>query len=100
MKRNETSCVQALLHDTNDAFLSCGGGMNTDYAEFAGMALSDFRTVLRRPHLKRKELVAMLRKGMRVSHYQDKSIWAVAMENQLKNAANLNAYVKAFKEKP
>lgn len=80
--------VQALIHDTNEAFMSCGGSVNTDYAEFAGMALSEFKAVLKNPALTRSELVGMLRRGMAKSKCDDPGQWPILMAHQLRTAAN------------
>lgn len=82
--------VEALLDETNEEFLAYSGSMNTDYAEFAGMALSAFRRELRDPSLTRGELVAMLRRGMAKSHYDKKAEWSALMAKQLQKACNGN----------
>ena len=82
--------VEELIHETNEAFLSCSGSMNTDYAEFAGMALAQFKRELRDPNLTRRQLVAMLRRGMAKSQCNDKARWSALMARQLDKACNTN----------
>ncbi|MDB2682817.1 hypothetical protein N9Z27_01025 [Alphaproteobacteria bacterium] len=91
MAHNFYGRVQTLIEETNDAFLSCDGSVNTDYAEFAGMALSDFKAVLRNPSLTRAQLIYMLRRGMAKARYDDPVRWSALMAQQLKKAANRNS---------
>ena len=81
---------EELIHETNEAFLACSGSMNTDYAEFAGMALPQFRRELRDPSLTRRQLVSMLRRGMAKSDTNNKARWSALMARQLKKACNSN----------
>jgi len=90
MTQHMPSRVEALIHETNEAFLSCSGSMNTDYAEFAGMALPQFKRELRDPSLTRARLIAMLRRGMAKSHCDDKARWSALMARQLNKACNGN----------
>ena len=89
MVQHISSRVEALINETNDAFLSCSGSMNTDYAEFAGMALSRFRHELRDPNLTRRQLVAILRRGL--AQCNSKGRWSDLMAMQLKQSANMNS---------
>ena len=90
MRQHTKNRVEELIHETNEAFLSCSGSMNTDYAEFAGMALPQFRRELRDPNLTRRQLVAMLRRGMAKSDTNSKARWSALMARQLKKACNTN----------
>jgi len=80
--------VQALIEETNDAFQSCDGCVNTDYAGFASMAISEFKTALQTPDLRRRDLVRMLRKSMSQVRADDPMRWSALMAQQLKKAAN------------
>ena len=87
------SRIRALIEDTNDAFMSLGGGMNTDYAEFAGMALSEFKTALSEPGLTRSQLIGMLRSGMAKTRNDDPKRWTALMARQLERAVNAAANI-------
>jgi hypothetical protein len=54
--------IQDLIEGTHEAFESCGT-VNTDYAGFAAMALSEFKDALSKPDLTAHELRAILRQG-------------------------------------
>lgn len=82
------SRIRALIQDTNDAFLSVEGGNNTDYAEFAGMALSEFKQALRDPNLTRSRLIGLLRKGMFETKHADPDQWSILMAHQLNSSSN------------
>ncbi len=56
--------IRALIQETNDAFISTGGGMNTDYAEYATLAFAEFQAALNDPTLTKDDLMKMLRRGM------------------------------------
>lgn len=88
MAHNFYGRVQTLIEETNDAFLSYDGSVNTDYAGFAGMAISEFKTALKSPDLTRRELVGMLRKSMAQARSDDPMRWSALMAQQLKKAAN------------
>ena len=80
--------IQALIEDTNAAFMSCDGSMNTDYAEFASLALSEFKTALRDPALTRNDLMKILRKGMAKHRNRDPDMWSALMAKHIGKAAN------------
>ena len=86
--------IKMLIEETNDAFSSCNGHMNTDYAEFAALALSEFKHVLRNPRLTRKQLCVMLRTGM-IKHkdIDPESNWATFMAHYVARSANKNAEI-------
>lgn len=88
MTYHSHSRIRALIQDTNDAFLSIEGGSNTDYADFAGMALSEFKQALRDPNLTRSRLVSLLRKGMFETKHADPDQWSILMAYQLNSATN------------
>ena len=62
--------IKLLIEETNDAFYSCGH-MNTDFADFASLALGEFRHALRDPRLSPRDLRRMLRDAMCRDHYTD-----------------------------
>ncbi len=86
--------IQTLIEETSDAFFSFHGCVNSDYAEFAGMALSEFKAALRDPSLTRSELIDMLRKGMLDTRSDDPERWSALMAQQLKKASNRNVIAK------
>lgn len=65
--------------------------MNSDYADFAGMALGQFKDALCDPDLTREELEKMLRKGMsRHRKSAPDSCWTTFMAGYVAQASNGN----------
>lgn len=98
MDHSVHSAVVTVLEETGSAYRSFSdfNSANTDFAEFAGMALAQFKTALRRPELTREDLQSMLRRGM-VSHRTGAGIetgeggqrgWATFMASYVTQAAN------------
>ena len=92
MKHFNYGRMQALLYETKNAYDTPGGVINADYAEFASMAIADFRRVLRNPKLKRTELIAMIRKNMPKARTEDGQLWPIVMAKYMGRSANTNAY--------
>ena len=90
MTLNVHTRIQTLIEETNDAFTTCYGHMNGDYAEFATLALSDFKSVLAQPTLTGSELKRMLRRGMSECRGQDPRNWAALMAQHIARALNQN----------
>ena len=87
--------IRVLIEETNDAFSSYGS-MNGDYADFATLALSDFKTILSDPSLTRTQLKTMIRDSMtkcRNSEPEcnDTECWANLMARYVTKSANSNA---------
>ena len=81
--------IKMLIEETNDAFASCDTGMNADYAEFATLALSEFKHVLSNPALTRRELMGVLRSGMAKHKVVDpESCWATFMAYYIAKTSN------------
>ncbi len=59
--------VKFVIDETSAAYetFSAHDYMNADFADFAGMALGQFKDALRRPELTRADLEALLRSGMK-----------------------------------
>lgn len=83
--------IRVLIEETNDAFSSCGS-VNTDYAEFASMALGEFKHVLGNPKLTRNRLTKILRTGTkRHRKSSPESNWSDFMAEYIsRKAANRN----------
>lgn len=81
--------IRILIEQTNDAF-SCYDAVNADYAEFATLALSDFKEALRNPNLTRGQLTRMLRRGMMKHSDKDPGSWAAFMAAHVARAANID----------
>lgn len=62
MSKSINHNIQHLIEETSDAFTRYDN-MNTDYAAFASMALSEFKTVLKAPDLTAQQLRKILRNG-------------------------------------
>lgn len=83
--------IKNLIEGTHEAFEQTQGAMNTDYAGFAAMALSEFKEVLSKPDLTAHELRAILRKG-NTSHREKnpEESWPSFMARYVKRQANGN----------
>ncbi len=84
--------VKMLIEETNDAFFSCDGCVNADYAEFATLALSEFKHVLHNPRLTGHQLRKMLRTG--ASRHKDidpESCWSTFMAHYVAQTSNKNS---------
>lgn len=84
------SRIRVLLEETNDAFYSCGRNGNADFAEFATLALSEFKHILHNPKLTSAELQGLLRKGMSKHKDKDPNRWSVFMAQHVAREANQN----------
>lgn len=82
--------IKMVIEETNDAF-SAYGSMNTDYAEFATLSLSEFKHALSNPHLTDRQLKRMIRTGMSKHKNADPgSCWATFMARHVANTSNKN----------
>lgn len=81
--------IRILIEQTNDAF-ACYDAVNADFAEFATLALSDFKEALRNPNLTRGQLTQMLRRGMMKHQDKDPGSWAAFMAAHIARAANID----------
>lgn len=82
--------MKHLIEDTNHAFANCGG-VNTDYADFATMALSDFRSLLGTPRLTDRELKQLIRKANNSHRARNQGgCWATFMAQHIARQANSN----------
>ena len=82
--------VKAIIERTSDAFAQYDS-VNADYASFASMALSEFKTALNEPDLTGRELRRMLRRGHVKHQAQDsKASWSTFMAQYVERKANSN----------
>lgn len=81
--------IRVLLEETNDAYASCGS-VNADFAEFAAMAITEFKTVLGDPDLTGERLIEILRRAMNKHQDKDSGSWSIFMANHIAWAANRN----------
>lgn len=79
--------IRVLLEETSDAFASYDT-VNADFADFAVLAFSEFKSVLGNPDLTREELIRILRKGLNKHQDKDSASWAVFMAHHIAKAAN------------
>lgn len=83
--------IKSLIEETNGAFFECRGAINTDYAEFATMSLTEFKNALQDPRLSADGLVSLLRKGATEHRSADpESCWATFMAHYIARTANRN----------
>lgn len=87
--------IRDLIEDTNNLFENCGG-VNTDYADFATIALADFKRLLGDPSLTDRQLKQLIRKADR-SHktMNQKASWAVFMAEHIAEQANSNRQLQS-----
>jgi hypothetical protein len=84
--------IRILLEETNDAYSSYDT-VNADFADFAVLALTEFKNVLGNPELTKEQLIKILRKGMSKHGDKDSGSWSVFMAHHIANAANSDARV-------
>lgn len=89
--------MKTLIEDTSDAYsiFAESHQANTDYAEFAAQALSDFQKVLDSPTLTQQKLSQILRNGS-YEHRQKAphSCWASFLAGYVRNASNAARVLK------
>lgn len=91
MQSNIHQRIKNLLEETNDAFVGCAGCLNSDYAAFASLRLSEFKSLLENPELTGKELRHMLRKGDQSQRARDpEGCWSSFLANYVTKNANQN----------
>jgi hypothetical protein len=81
--------IRILIEQTNDAF-SNYDAVNADFAEFATLALADFKEALRNPNLTRGQLAQMLRRGMMKHQDKDPGSWSAFMAAHIAKTANID----------
>lgn len=91
MTENIHHRIKHLIEETNDAFESCAGCMNIDYAAFASMRLPEFKELLNKPDMTGNELRRILREGRR-SHKTTNpdGCWATFIAHHISKSTNQN----------
>ena len=79
--------IRILIEETNDAFTAYDT-VNADFAEFAVLAITEFKNVLGNPHLTQEQLMTILRGGMHKHQDKDPNSWSVFMAQHVAKAAN------------
>lgn len=82
--------IKKLIQQTNDVFENCGG-VNTDYADFATIALSDFKEMLGNPDLTDRQLKSLIRRASQ-RYREDKPVnsWSCFTASYINKKANTN----------
>ncbi len=82
--------IKILLQETNDAFTNYHT-VNADYAEFASLSLSEFRSILKQPNLDTSELIKVLRHST-IQHRKNnpEGCWATFVAKSITEATNSN----------
>lgn len=82
--------IKNLIEDTTIAFENCGG-VNTDYADFATMALADFKKLLGDAKLTDRQLKQLIRKA-NCSHRDGdpQGCWASFVAKSIAKQSNSN----------
>ena len=82
--------IKMLIQQTNTVFENCGG-VNTDYADFATIALQDFRNMLGNPDLTDRELKRLIRKASaRYRNENPEPSWSAFTASYINKRANTN----------
>jgi len=80
--------LKHLIEGTYEVFNECGA-VNTDYAGFAALSLSDFKNALDKPELTGHELRKIIRKGHTTHHAENPQVcWATFMAQYVRSNAN------------
>ena len=95
--------IKSLLEETNAAFESAGR-MNSDYAGFASMALSDFKEAMKSPSLTAQDLRRIIRKAhVNHKHMDPEGSWSAYIATYIAQTCNDPAQIsfeKNCEEKP
>ena len=85
--------IEYLISQTNDVFESYGS-VNTDFADFATMALAEFKELLGMPDLTDRELKQLIRRAAK-RHRAESSddCWKTFTAHYMSNKANTNVKV-------
>lgn len=82
--------IKDLIEDTNIVFENCGG-VNTDYADFATMALGEFKTLLGNPKLTDRQLKQLIRRANRSrNNWDPNGCWASFVARSIARQSNNN----------
>lgn len=85
--------IKTLIEDTTIAFENCGG-VNTDYADFATMALADFKTLLGSPKMTDRELKQLIRKANNKHRAKDpQGCWSTFIARSIAKQSNSNTQI-------
>ncbi len=98
MKQEIRKSVRQVVEELDDAYneFSNREYMNGDYADFASMAVGQFRDALRNPELTREELKYMFRSGIREHKTQDTDTrWTKFIATHIAQSSNTNASIDA-----
>jgi len=92
-KTTESRRVRGLIQETSSAYelYHSAGYANSDFAEFASMSISDFKSALRNPNLTPRQLRQLLRHGN--SAHRDmapQSCWASFLADYIADTSNNN----------
>ncbi len=93
MSKSVHKRIKRLIEETNEAYDICSsdGHINADYPEFAGLSISEFKSILEDPDLTRRQLIRMLRKGStRHKDVNPKGCWSTFLANYVNNVSNAN----------
>lgn len=96
MSKSIHSELLSVIEETGDAYRTFSDyhHANTDFAEFAGMSLPQFKQALRTPDLTEEDLQSLLRRGMsrhRTSGVPEKG-WSAFMASYVTTAVNQKAF--------
>lgn len=91
MEQQMKDQIKNLIEQTNGMFMNCGG-VNTDFADFATIALADFRTLLNEPDMTDRELKQLIRRAAaRHKAAKSKDCWKSFTARYMSRKANNNS---------
>jgi len=88
MNQAEHRLVKQLIDETSYAYDSCHG-LNADYAEFASMALADFKAALKNPDLTARQLRRIIRQAY-LQHRNRDDNWSAFIAMHVAKSSNQN----------
>lgn len=92
MDKTMHSALRSVIEETGDAYRTFYShhNANTDFAEFAGMSLPQFKQAMQTPDLTNEDLQSLLRRGMSThrSSGAPENGWSAFMASYVTKAVN------------
>lgn len=96
VKNPETkSELELLIEDISHAYsIYTTQGCNTDFAEFAGLSVDQFKRALKRPGLTARQLRRLVRRGCESHRKQESAAqgWSDYIAHYISDTANINLF--------
>ena len=95
MEQASVNNIEAFLEQSNEAYnlLSTFGNINTDFADFASLSVSEFQSLMKRPTMTKRQLRRLLRRGCHSHrHNAPESSWASYLAGYISDTANADLF--------